>query len=516
MSGGEQTRDKLSDSECTEDEPRRSRIGNLKKKAISCSSKLTHPLKRKGKRKIDYSVPFVEDVRDENEEKIVLKLRQELLKKDLLPPRHDDYHMLLRFLKTMEFSIEKTVTAWEQMLKWRNEFGADRIIQEFSFKELDKVVRHYPQGYHGVDKDGRPIYIERLGKAHPGKLMDVTTIERYLKYHVQEFERALQEKLPACSIAAKRRVTTTTTILDVEGLGMKNFSPTAANLLASIAKVDCNYYPETLHRMFIVNAGIGFRTLLWPAAQKLLDPMTIAKIQVLEPKSLSKLLVAIDSSSWQETLKEEPDCEEHYHSTGSRSPMYTCVVPPHSDKASTSDGDKIITTVEPAHEDLSQPQSQSMNAEYSSSVNTPIREGGQVSRFSAIRGENIVRLVKILVAFPLMKLFALFGFLLHGYWQRQNSVPVLPDSSINNEMILQCLERLKKLEKDFTETSRIPVKIPEANEKLLTESLERIKSLELDLDKTKSVLHITLTKQLQITEELESRYQEEQRKRCCF
>lgn len=55
--------------------------------------------------------------------------------------------------------------------------------------------------------------------------------------------------------------------------------------------------------------------------------------------------------------------------------MYTCVVPPHSDKASTSDGDKIITTVEPAHEDLSQPQSQSMNAEYSSSVNTPIREG---------------------------------------------------------------------------------------------------------------------------------------------
>ncbi|KAF8099122.1 hypothetical protein N665_0251s0045 [Sinapis alba] len=578
----------MSDYECTEDEPRRSRIGNLRKKAISCSSKLTHPLKRKGKRKIDYTVPFIEDVRDENEEKIVLKLRQELLKKDLLPPRHDDYHMLLRFLKTMEFNVDKTVTAWEQMLKWRKEFGADRIIQEFNFKELDKVVRHYPQGYHGVDKDGRPIYIERLGKAHPGKLMDVTTIERYLKYHVQEFERALQEKLPACSIAAKRRVTTTTTILDVEGLGMKNFSPTAANLLASIAKVDCNYYPETLHRMFIVNAGIGFRTLLWPAAQKLLDPMTIAKIQVLEPKSLSKLREAIDSSQlpeflgglckcgneggclrsnkgpWndpeivelvhhmevnhvpqttkaplhirdhdsastriippKETLREEPDSEEHYHSTGSRSSVYTCLVPPHSDKASTSDGDKIITTVESvesAQGDLSQPQSPNMNTEYSSFVNTPRREGGQVSRFSALRekikGENIIHVVKILVAFPLMKLFALFAFLLHGYWQRQNSViHVLPDSSINNQMILQCLERLKKLEKDFTETSRIPLKILEANEKLLTESLERIKSLELDLDKTKSVLHLTLTKQLQITEELESRYQEERRKRCCF
>ncbi|KAG5376087.1 hypothetical protein IGI04_040683 [Brassica rapa subsp. trilocularis] len=536
MSGREQTRDKLSDSECTEDEPRRSRIGNLRKKAISCSSKLTHPLKRKGKRKIDYSVPFIEDVRDENEEKIVLKLRQELLNKDLLPSRHDDYHMLLRFLKTMEFSIEKTVTAWEQMLKWRKEFGADRIIHEFNFKELDKVVRHYPQGYHGVDKDGRPIYIERLGKAHPGKLMDVTTIERYLKYHVQEFERALQEKLPACSIAAKRRVTTTTTILDVEGLGMKNFSPTAANLLASIAKVDCNYYPETLHRMFIVNAGIGFRTLLWPAAQKLLDPMTIAKIQLVhhmevnhvQQTTKTPLHIRDNDSATRmippnETLKEEPDSEEYYHSTGSRSPMHTCFVSPHSDKASTSDGDKIITTVEsiePAQGELSQPQSLNTDTESSSSATTSRREGGQVSRYSALRekikGENIVHLVKILVAFPLMKLFALFAFLLHGYWQRQNYVPVLHDSSINNEMILQCLERLKKLEKDFTETSRIPLKIPEANEKLLTESLERIKSLELDLDKTKSVLHITLTKQLQITEEIESRYQEEEAAQLLF
>jgi hypothetical protein len=149
----------------------------------------------------------------------------------------------------MEFKIEKTVTAWEEMLKWRKEFGTDRIIQDFNFKELDEVTRHYPQGYHGVDKDGRPIYIERLGKAHPGKLMEVTTIERYLKYHVQEFERTLQEKLPACSVAAKRRVTTTTTILDVEGLGMKNFTPTAANLLATIAKVDCNYYPEVLNSL---------------------------------------------------------------------------------------------------------------------------------------------------------------------------------------------------------------------------------------------------------------------------
>ncbi|XP_022851909.1 phosphatidylinositol/phosphatidylcholine transfer protein SFH9-like isoform X1 [Olea europaea var. sylvestris] len=560
----EDEKEKRSDHEISENEKQRIRMRSLRKKALNASTKITRTLRKRSKRVAHcrFASISTEEFLDKEEENAVNAFRQVLLDRDLLPARHDDYHIMLRFLKARKFDLNKTVHMWADMLNWRKENGVDSIIQDFVYDESEEVRRYYPHGYHGVDKGGRPVYIERLGKIEPSKLMSVTTIERFLKYHIQGFEKTFEEKFPACSIMAKRHIDSTTTILDVYGLNWMSFGKVAHDLVMRMQRIDGNNYPETLNHMYIVNAGSGFK-YLWNWAKGFLDPRTTSKIHVLGTKFQNTLLEVIDSSQLPDFLggscscPNEGGCLRSDKGPWNDPELIKLVHALHAGEAtypkkitsfSEDDDDleiKLIGSKDTENEIVPDgPDSGLQVSSHSTMQTIPLGDNltqETVGRPSSLRGkigpkhadrvENHCPSIDLTRHVPgrrhvlIVRFLACISLLLSGLVRRfftkansENLVKNLrgthsansnsqeqPVSRPNSKELLHpCCEKLQHLENVVTELLKKPSKIPPEKDDILLESLNRIKSIEHDLQKTKKALFATTSKQLELSESLET------------
>lgn len=535
--------------------PRARGSRSLKKKAIKASTKLTHSLRKRGKRVADqYAAIVIEDVRDAEEEKAVSVFREALVSLDLLPPRHDDYHTMLRFLKARRFDHDKTLHMWEEMLKWRRENGVDTIMQDFVYEEYEEVQQYYPHGYHGVDREGRPVYIERLGKVDPGKLMKVTSLDRFLRYHVQGFEKTFSEKFPACSIAAKRHINSSTTIIDVQGVSWMRLRKLAQDLVMRMQKIDGDNYPETLNQMYIVNAGNGF-SIIWNTVKGFLDPKTSSKIHVLKNKDRSHLLEIIDPSELPDFLGGNCSCaseggcirfnkgpwndpeimklvrlrdaaykikEIELPENGEVAKLFT--LPHVNTEISSPDGGQVRerashfehdTSAQPSHQVEAVGTGRIVQSDSTNQLSSNLTEERGLKKSLQKVASSLARFIIQLVA-SLCLMFRIFGRLVNKQPENQLRPPVLDSPPLppppppptqllqRGESLHPCWLRLQNLESMVTVLFDKPTDIPQEKEDILRDSLDRIKCIEQDLQKTKKALLLTASKQIELAESFES------------
>lgn len=183
------------------------------------------------------------------QESKLLELREIFKEANLI--KIPDYQTMLRFLRARDFSVEKSSQMLQESLKWREENGIDQIFSEY--KKPSVVAKHFPGGWHQCDKDGRPIFILRLGHMDVKGLLKSIGEEGLLKLTLFICEEGLQ-LIHAANKSNDKPVLSWCLLIDLDGLSMRHlWRPGVKALLRIIETVETNY-PETLGRVFVVRA----------------------------------------------------------------------------------------------------------------------------------------------------------------------------------------------------------------------------------------------------------------------
>ncbi|KAF9954402.1 cytosolic factor, phosphatidylinositol/phosphatidylcholine transfer protein [Modicella reniformis] len=157
---------------------------------------------------------------------------------------------------------------------------------------------------HKWDKEGRPIYIERMGQHNvKGLAKNIATAE-LVDYHIRCSEFVHQTIMPECEErfgTDDNVIDKETVIFDCTGMGFHQLHMEGLNMLRSLTDMDQKAYPERLGKLFIVNSPIVF-VKVYSMIKKWLDPGVIEKIHILGKDYKSILLKHIDEENLPEFL----------------------------------------------------------------------------------------------------------------------------------------------------------------------------------------------------------------------
>ncbi|PHH52782.1 Sec14 cytosolic factor [Ceratocystis fimbriata CBS 114723] len=214
---------------------------------------------------------------------------------------------LLRFLRARKFDVMLAKKMFVECEEWRKNTDLDKILPTWDFAERAEVAKFYPQYYHKIDKDGRPVYIEELGQIDVASMYKVTTPERMLTNLAVEYERVADPRLPACSRKSGHLLETCCTIMDLKGVSITRI-PQVYNNVQKASELSQNYYPERLGRLYIINSPWGFSGI-WGVVKRWLDPVTVEKIHILGSTYKDELLKQVPAENLPEKFGGTCKCE---------------------------------------------------------------------------------------------------------------------------------------------------------------------------------------------------------------
>lgn len=124
-----------------------------------------------------------------------------------------DDHDILRFCRARKFKLMEVQTMLQAHFNWRKEKGIDDYLdnyfQEGEDPNNELALFRKNTCFHGVDKAGRPVYIERLCNEEVVAMVETGEADRIMKFFISNCELSNRLLFPVCSLMAGKRIETT-------------------------------------------------------------------------------------------------------------------------------------------------------------------------------------------------------------------------------------------------------------------------------------------------------------------
>ncbi|WEW56007.1 hypothetical protein PRK78_001442 [Emydomyces testavorans] len=228
---------------------------------------------------------------------------------------HDD-PTLLRFLRARKFDVNGALEQFQGTEEWRKTNRLDVLYENIDIDSYEHARRVYPQWTGRRDRRGIPVFVYMIRHLHSkhmaayssGAASNATssthassTVPPRLLRLFALYESMTRFVMPLCSSLPRPNpetpITSTTNIVDVSGVGLKQFWNLKGHM-QDASVLATAHYPETLDRIFIIGAPSFFPTV-WSWIKRWFDPVTTSKIFILCSSEVKSTLTSyMDPSSF--------------------------------------------------------------------------------------------------------------------------------------------------------------------------------------------------------------------------
>jgi len=220
-------------------------------------------------------------------------------------PHIKDMHDMevARWLVARKWDLEASVKMFIDSVTWREKEDINNIFEWIPKMKTFKFLSDYWPNSILPEKsapfrtfDGYLVIYEKLCAISPN-ILQAVSLQDLRSFHIYIQELTSRERNRVCQEEKdKDHYAPAVYVQDLEDLTISHLTPQNYSMMNSFTDIDSYNYPETVRKVYIINAPSAF-TVGWKISQKFLDPVTIDKVAILGTEFKAELLKVIPATS---------------------------------------------------------------------------------------------------------------------------------------------------------------------------------------------------------------------------